>query len=374
MTIRLPYSGRHDLIGQEIGNYRVIRTIGRGGSGTVYEAVDVELGRRVALKVLSSPLGRDHHALQRLLAEARIVSTLRSSNIVTVTGFGRTPLGYGYVVMELLEGESLAQRIQATHHHDAASAGRGGTASADLRWLRTAVRIARQVASTMSSVHQSGIIHRDLKPENIFLVPDADVIGGERVKILDFGMAKAQEDYARWLRAPFPGLTRLEPTQAGAIMGTPAYMAPEQWAAKPAEERTDVYALGCILYEMLCGQLPFSCTDLNQLMIHHSFHPPPKLALGAQELPPALVELVRAMLSKITEDRPTMAAVAEVLRGVEGSLAQDVLISSEALRRPASAQLGVAARGRLGWTASSALLTAAVLLGIFLARFLMHAG
>jgi serine/threonine protein kinase len=357
MTMRLPNGSFHELVGQEIGNYRVVRAIGRGGAGVVYEAVDVELGRRVALKVLSGPLGRDPQALQRLLAEARIASALRSPNIVNITGFGRTAGGYGYVVMELLEGESLAQRMRSTYVPMTA-----GLRSLD--WLRSVLRIVRQLAGTMSCVHQHGIVHRDLKPENVFLIPDADVLGGERIKILDFGMAKAHGDYSRSLRPPWPGLTRFEPTLAGTVMGTPAYMAPEQWMSKSVDGRTDVYALGCIFYEMLCGQPPFQGGDLSQFENQHLHQPPPPVRCSVAQDHQPLLELLHHMLAKSPQDRPTMQSVVETVRSIESELfARQDRWTAELICRTSTSSLSIpihASTDRSSLSPRAALLTAAV--------------
>ncbi len=355
MSRTLSSGGGREMLGQEIGNYRIIRELGRGSSGTVYEGLDVELGRRVAMKVLSGPLGRDPHAMKRLLAEARIASSLHSPNIVSITGFGRTRHGYGYVVMEFLDGKSLAQRLSDIETLPDA---------AERRERRTTLlRLCRQIATSMNAVHEGGIVHRDLKPENLFLVTDPYVIGGERAKILDFGMAKAQEDYARDLRPPFPGLTLFEPTQAGTVMGTPAYMAPEQWRAMPVDGRTDVYALGCILHEIVSGRPPFLANELELLKTQHLLQPPPPLHSLTERIGidlPCLTTLVRRMLAKFKEDRPWMKEVAESLLQIEQDLEQ-VIGPTQEQRQPQA----------VGMTTGSA---QGVVRSRFLRRIWFHSG
>ena len=214
-------------VGSEVdGRYRIIELIGEGGMGKVYLAEHVEIGKRVALKVLHPSYSRMPDLVERFRREARAASKIGHPNIVDVTDFGATADGSVYFVMEYLEGVELGSVIEREGALDVARA----------------LRITGQICRALSAAHREGIIHRDLKPENIFLITrdgEADV-----VKVLDFGIAKTTEaEAARERRLTSPGMA----------MGTPEYMAPEQAAGRPADARTDIYSLGAIMYEMVTG-------------------------------------------------------------------------------------------------------------------------
>ncbi|MFO0576463.1 MAG: serine/threonine-protein kinase [Polyangia bacterium] len=184
---------------QRFGNYRVVRKLGEGGMGSVFEVVHEEIGKRAAVKVLHARLSKDPQTSARFLTEARAVNLVQHPGLVSIFEFGRSPDGAAYLVMEFLEGETLSARLQ-----------RLGRLS-----LAEARRITRQIASALAAAHDKRVVHRDLKPENVMLIPEPDLPGGERAKILDFGVAKV---------ARTGGAAA---TQAGAFLGTPAYMSPE---------------------------------------------------------------------------------------------------------------------------------------------------
>ncbi len=225
------------MIGQTLrGTYRIVESIDSGGMGVVFAAEHVRLRRRVAVKVLAQHLAADGSALARFQREADIVSRLAHPHIVQILDFDTTEDGAPYIVMEMLEGESLAQRLAA----------RGPIE------LVECVRIAAQVASALASAHAAGIVHRDLKPANIYLVN----VGGERsfVKLLDFGISKHASSSA--LTGEFD------------ILGTPDYMAPEQAMGRTAlvDPRADQFSLAAISYEMLAGDTPFSADDVSAVL------------------------------------------------------------------------------------------------------------
>ena len=218
------------MIGQVIGNYRVSRELGRGGMGMVYAAEHVQLGRPAALKMLLPQLSADPTIVQRFFNEARAASAIEHPGIVAVYDYGTHTNGGAYIVMELLKGESLQQRLS-----------RGPMSPSE------AASIVAQVAGALAAAHARGIVHRDLKPDNIFLVPNELVAGGIQVKVLDFGIAKLAGEQSGGMK-----------TQTGALIGTPAYMSPEQCMGRSdLDHRTDLYSLGCVFYHMLCGRPPF---------------------------------------------------------------------------------------------------------------------
>ena len=219
---------RFPAAGVQLGPYHVLERIGAGGMGEVYRARDPRLHRDVAIKVLPERLSKEPQALARFEREARAVAALSHPNILAIYD-GGSDQGFQYVVTELLEGETLRSRLE-----------RGA-----LPW-RLAVEIGASIAEALSAVHSKGIIHRDLKPENVFLIAD------DRVKVLDFGLA-------RWTQANSPGEEAPLPTDTdpGTIMGTVGYMSPEQVRGGVAEAPSDIFSLGCVLYEMIAGRAGF---------------------------------------------------------------------------------------------------------------------
>lgn len=320
--------------GAVLGSYRLIELVGQGGMSLVYSAEHTRLGRRVAIKFLRREYASNPPAIKRFFQEARSVNQIHHENIVEITDFVEEPGGDNYYVMELLQGETLADAEK-----------RDGPMAP-----RRAAAIGIQVSRAMEQVHASGIVHRDLKPENVFLIER----GGRAdfVKLLDFGVAKLVDD-----RSGKP----LHETQAGAIIGTPAYMSMEQAAGREVDQGSDIYSLGIILYELLSGVRPFDAETYGGLVIQHLTVDPPDL--GSLEhlqlrLPTDLVELIMACMAKEPEQRPaSMAEVAERLEAVLSELGG----TDPVLRR-----LPARRKGRRAWVALAvvALLVAAVVVAI----------
>ena len=280
--------------GSKIGNYKVTRLLGEGGMGRVFEGIHEQIGRRAAIKVLHAQFAHNSEAYTRFLNEARAVNIIQHPGLVNVFEFGQTEDGSPYIVMEFLEGETLADRL--------ASVG---------RMSMGALRIARQIASALMAAHAKHIVHRDLKPANVMLVPDPDMPGGERVKVVDFGIAKISAEHND---------TGYK-TRAGAILGTPTYMSPEQCrGAGEVTDKTDVYALGVMIYEMLVGRPPFVAEGGGEIMGMHLFQAPPPLHMLEPTLPLDLVDLVHSMLSKDPDARPSIVQVAQELDRIGGRL------------------------------------------------------
>jgi serine/threonine-protein kinase len=290
------------MIGQQFGNYRVLSLLGEGGMGAVYLAEHPGIGRRVAVKVLHKQFSGDEQLLGRLLNEARAANAIRHPNIIEILDSGMREDGTPYLVMELLEGESLGQRIR-----------RAGALT-----IGEAVAFALQTASALGAAHKKGIVHRDLKPDNLFVVgvvgDESGRITGdaatERIKVLDFGIAK--------LQMPQPGDS--VKTRTGTLMGTPIYMSPEQCrGTKTVDHRSDVYSLGVIFYEMLAGQPPFVSEGFGELVNMHLNVPPPSVRAARPEVNEQIDAIVLKMLAKNPEDRyPDMAALTGALRLAAG--------------------------------------------------------
>ncbi|MEO6777184.1 MAG: serine/threonine-protein kinase [Kofleriaceae bacterium] len=268
--------------------YQILREVGRGGMGIVYEAEYVELGKRVAIKVMLDKYANDDEAITRFKREAFAASRIGNPHIIDVSHIGVAPDGRPFVVMELLDGEPLATILQGTGPMQP--------------WR--AIHIMRQVLRAVGAAHAKGIIHRDLKPDNIFLVNRDDE--HDFVKLLDFGISKII-DTAEQMAA-----TKL--TTTGMVMGTPLYMAPEQATGAPAERGVDIYACGVILFEMLSGRPPFDETNYNLLIAKLLTASPPLLSDLRKGLPSSLVAAVHHALEKDPEHRfPTADAFAQAL-------------------------------------------------------------
>jgi len=247
--------------------------------GAVYLAEHPLLGRKAAVKVLKPELAANTELVQRFLNEARAANAIHHPNIIDIIDVGLLPEGVPYMMMEFLEGESLAARLRRVQRLP----------------VGEACKYARQTASALTAAHAVSIVHRDLKPDNLFIVPDAQNSGQERIKVLDFGIAKLRPEFA-------PGTPR---TGVGALMGTPAYMSPEQCMGKTTEidHRADIYALGIILHEMLCGQPPFVGQSFGDLFLQHITVAPKPLRSIRPDVSAHLEAVVLKALEKDSKDR-----------------------------------------------------------------------
>lgn len=274
------------MIGQVLeGRYRVESRLGEGGMGVVYLATHVALGRKLALKVLRSDMARDVGVVQRFMQEARAASSIGHPNIVDIHDFGRLPDGSVYFAMEYLDGESLSALIE-----------RKGPFS-----FEEALRTVQPIASALGAAHALGIVHRDLKPDNVFLARRPD--GQTTVKVLDFGVAKV-------------GGAASKMTRTGVVFGTPHYMSPEQAGGQSVDARTDIYALGVIMYEMVTGQVPFDADTFMGILTRHMFEPPPRpTALESGGATSVLEPVVMRCLAKRPEDR--FQSMDELLQALE---------------------------------------------------------
>ena len=284
--------------GEPFGNYRIVRLLGEGGFGEVYLAENPLLDRRAAVKVLHTTLAQDPELVRRFLNEARAASAIRHPNIIEVFDAGVTPEGAPYILMEFLEGISLQKLL------------------ADKGRLRVAhaLRIAIQAGSALGAAHAAGIVHRDLKPENLFLVPDAAAPGGERVKILDFGIAKIR-------RSGSTGGTLR--TQSGLIMGSPAYMSPEQCKdSADVDFRSDIYSFGVIIYEALAGRTPFVAASGTEMLVMHLTATPEPPRLGGVPTHVAAA-IMRALAKERAERYDSVVSFVNALlgQGIETEIA-----------------------------------------------------
>jgi serine/threonine protein kinase len=274
-----------DFVPTKLDHYQVLHKLGQGGMGWVMLAEDTQLGRRVALKVMRSQHSADEESRTRFVREARAAAALKHDNIITIYQVGQDQ-GIDYLAMELLEGGTLQQRLEYPKPLG----------------LGAAVRIAREIAQGLAAAHARGVVHRDIKPANIWLESPKG-----RVKILDFGLARQIDT---------KGVT-----QAGEIIGTPHYMAPEQARAKAVDARSDLFSLGCILYRMVTGRLPFAGDTLLATLTAIAVDMPPPVCDLNPQAPEALADLIFRLLAKDPDRRPqTAAAVIEELRAIEQEL------------------------------------------------------
>jgi serine/threonine protein kinase len=260
--------------------YRLDRLVARGGMGAVYAGTHTELERPVAIKLLLPDFNTDPKAFERFRREARAAARIKHPNIADVYDYGDSSEGEAYIVMELVEGQTLQERLKSVGQLP----------------FTEAIKLSRQIADGMEAAHLSGVVHRDLKPSNIILARDHD--GNICVKLIDFGIAKITEQITD---------NDSTLTATGTLVGTPRYMSPEQCLGKELDERSDIYSFGIILYEMLAGQAPFDATSAVAIAMQHLQEPPSPLEEHRQNVPPLLTNLILDTLSVEPSARPQSA-------------------------------------------------------------------
>jgi len=286
-----------DLMGTLLGDYRIVEPIDQRSMGEVWMGRHEKLGHRVVVKVLRPELSRHREMVKRFFNEAQAPTSIRNPGIAQVFDFGATSDGRAYIVMEFLEGVSLSTRLKE-RQLDAVEC----------------CRLAHQMANVLQAAHDAGITHRNLNPDNLFLVPDPTVVGGERVKVLDFGIAKLTGGlHASGVQA-----------HADLLMVTPSYMSPEQCrGAGSVDARSDIYSLGCVLFMMVSGRPPFISRSVGGVFGAHLHVSAPDLREFAPNAPSALAVLIAKMLKKTPAARPqTMSAVGHALAALLRELAE----------------------------------------------------
>jgi serine/threonine-protein kinase len=297
--------------GATIGAYRILHKLGEGGMGAVYLGEHVLLGRRAAIKVLLPSLSTEDDTVRRFFNEARAVTRIADPGIVQIFDFGHHSDGSAFIVMELLEGEPMDQRLDRV--------GRLG--------VTVCLRLVRMICASLGAAHAKGVIHRDLKPANIFLVADPAVPGGERAKILDFGIAKLSSDEL--------GTPR---TLSGVLIGTPVYMSPEQCLGANRgdgiDHRADIYAMACVMFTMLTGRPPFE-GEAGELIAAHLREPPPFASSLVPELPPVIDQILQHGLRKLPAER--YQSMAELIEAID--------LAEQAVYRPSAELISVERSG-----------------------------
>jgi serine/threonine-protein kinase len=283
----LAESGHDPLLGTTLaGRFTILSRIGSGSMGSVYRARQATVGRDVALKIVRRDRAYDPETKARFEREARAVSMLTSPHTVTAFDFGEAEDGSWFLALEMLEGETLGERLRRERRLD---------------WVE-ALRFAQEALKSLAEAHRQGIIHRDLKPDNLFLARTRDPSGEREIcKILDFGIAK-------WVRDEEAPVDQLQ-TLAGTVFGTPRYMSPEQAQGTQLDPRSDLYSLGVLLFQMLTGRAPFVDDDAVVVMAKHIKNPPPSFLEAAPnvDVPLPIEAVVRRALEKLPENRPGTA-------------------------------------------------------------------
>ncbi len=303
-----------DLVGTRIfGEYTITRKLGEGGMGAVYLARNEAIGQEIGIKVLHGRAAESDELLQRFNREARVISMLTHPNIIRVFIFGRTEQNVVYMAMEYVKGRSLRE-----------------TLSMGLLDEISIIKIMKQACSALAESHDLGIIHRDLKPDNVLLTE----FRGEPnfVKVLDFGIAKIQDQ---------EGQQQL--TQAGIVYGTPEYLSPEQAQAQPLDNRTDIYSLGVMLYEMMVGKVPFQSNSAVQVLTMHVFNEPvPAEQVAPNRISPTMAAIIRKAMAKKPVDR--FKSAMELFRALEArerEIVNERRIDSSAMNVPGSELTGM---------------------------------
>lgn len=266
------------VLGERFGSFKALARLGEGSMGEVYLAEHQRIARRAAIKVLSPERTRDADAVRRLFVEARAASMIRHPGIVEIYDCDVHRNGRAYIVMEYLEGETLAKRLE-----------RAGA----LSWP-VACRIARRVSDAVGAAHRAGIVHRDVKPDNVLLLSHVEWPAAADVKVLDFGLAKL-------LAGNFVGVAA---TVQGSLVGSPTYMSPEQCRGEPIDHRCDIYSLGCVMFELCAGRPPFIGSRVREVLEAHTVRQPPNLTALVPEVPAWLARLIARMLAKDPQQRP----------------------------------------------------------------------
>src|ERR1041384_7590102 len=316
------------MLGQVLaGRYLIQKKLGEGGMGAVYLATHITLDKQVALKVLHGEFARKPDLVERFMQEAKAASRIRHENVIDISDFGTPPDGLVFFAMELLTGHDLHEEIA-----------RARLAGQLLPWPRSK-RIFLQICAALSAAHALGIIHRDLKPENIYLV---DFLGEpDFVKLLDFGIAKLTEvaDGDRKL------------TRTGMLFGTPEYMSPEQARGDPPDHRVDIYAMGCILFQLVTGRVPFEAENFMGVLSLHLVQPPPEIppevfdSIGA---PRALAQVIDQALAKDRNQRfATIDDLARAVRRASGDKQTGPVVAQPNVQAPQTATMG---RVKTQWT------------------------
>jgi len=302
-------AARDSLIGQKLQEYVIKERIGVGGMGVVYRAVQTLIGKEVAIKVLRSDVVTDPRDVDRMLDEARIINSIKHRGIINIFGAGTLDDGRHYLIMELLEGESLEQLMQRE----------GKVAAGD------AVLILEEVLSALGAAHSAGVVHRDLKPANIFLVKEGNKV---YVKLLDFGLARRQQQ----------NVTR--------IAGTPDYISPEHARGRPAGPPADLYGFGILCFHMLTGKLPFTGNTPMEVMEKHVHHEPPVPHEVTPAIPKALSELILKLLAKDPGSRPDANQVKADLRAATKQLRNASTMMSLMSIEPVATDASPAVKGQ----------------------------
>ena len=301
-------SSNPELIGRQIGSYRLVRRLGVGGMGAVYLGEHLSIRHRAAIKVLHPLFANQPEVVARFFNEACAVNVVSHPSLLDIYDYGQAEGIGAYLVMEYLEGESLEAYLAREKKMP----------------LALAVQVIGRIASPLSAAHAQGIIHRDLKPANVFLLPDPDHPGELRIKLLDFGIAKLNA--ASGIAA--------NKTKTGMLLGTPLYMSPEQCLGEAIDRRTDIYALGVIAYELLCGRPPFSSGGFATILADHVETPPPPLRRWSPALPTEVEAAVLMALAKSPDERFAAAiAFGNALAAAAGAASRHPRVPAEAPRQ-----------------------------------------
>src|SRR5262249_35648310 len=282
-------------IGQQLGSYDITALLGKGGMGEVYRARDPKLKREVAIKILPEEFSRNTDRVGRFQREAEVLASLNNPNIAAIYDLQEAD-GTRFLVLELVEGETLADRIA-----------RGPIG------VKESLQIARKVCEALEAAHEKGVVHRDLKPANVKITPDGNV------KVLDFGLAKAMESASANINLSNSPTLSLMATNAGMILGTAAYMSPEQARGENTDTRTDIFSFGCVLYEMLTGRQSFQGKTVSDVLASVLAREP-DLNLLPSKLNPRIPQLIRRAVNKDSKQR--WQAVGDIRVELETTMAE----------------------------------------------------